>query len=109
MLRCTSLPSPPQLKKRALDQFRLVKPKHAGGSVGDSPEPLLVEPCPGEHAAAETHPGLLTVSGRAPGWRSLGLGDPFCLKGPVEGLPVGIRTPRGLREAPPAGRWATGG
>ncbi|XP_045868345.1 caspase recruitment domain-containing protein 10 isoform X4 [Meles meles] len=33
------------LKKRALDQLRLVKPKHGGSSSGDSPEPLLPEPC----------------------------------------------------------------
>ncbi|OWK03882.1 hypothetical protein Celaphus_00014110, partial [Cervus elaphus hippelaphus] len=33
------------LKKRALDQLRLVKPKHVGSPPGDSPEPLLLEPC----------------------------------------------------------------
>ncbi|CAD7677172.1 unnamed protein product [Nyctereutes procyonoides] len=33
------------LKKRALDQLRLVKPKHVGGSAGDPPEQLLLEPC----------------------------------------------------------------
>ncbi|KAK1341586.1 hypothetical protein QTO34_018001 [Cnephaeus nilssonii] len=33
------------LKKRALDQLRLVKPKHAGSPAGDSPEQLLPEPC----------------------------------------------------------------
>uniref|UniRef100_A0A8C8WJB0 Caspase recruitment domain-containing protein 10 n=1 Tax=Panthera leo TaxID=9689 RepID=A0A8C8WJB0_PANLE len=33
------------LKKRALDQLRLVKPKHVGGSAGDCPEQLLMEPC----------------------------------------------------------------
>ncbi|XP_070455814.1 caspase recruitment domain-containing protein 10 isoform X1 [Equus przewalskii] len=37
------------LKKRALDQLRLVKPKHAGSPAGspaaDSPEQLLLEPC----------------------------------------------------------------
>ncbi|XP_038612810.1 caspase recruitment domain-containing protein 10 [Tachyglossus aculeatus] len=33
------------LKKRALDQLRLVKPKHLGG-LGESSEPLLSEPCP---------------------------------------------------------------
>ncbi|XP_037703527.1 caspase recruitment domain-containing protein 10 isoform X2 [Choloepus didactylus] len=33
------------LKKRALDQLRLVKPKHLGGPAGDSPEQLLLEPC----------------------------------------------------------------
>ncbi|XP_077024868.1 caspase recruitment domain-containing protein 10 isoform X2 [Tamandua tetradactyla] len=33
------------LKKRALDQLRLVKPKHVGGPAGDSPEQLLLEPC----------------------------------------------------------------
>ncbi|XP_045728528.1 caspase recruitment domain-containing protein 10 isoform X3 [Mirounga angustirostris] len=33
------------LKKRALDQLRLVKPKHGGSSAGDSPEQLLLEPC----------------------------------------------------------------
>ncbi|XP_059537590.1 caspase recruitment domain-containing protein 10 isoform X1 [Myotis daubentonii] len=32
------------LKKRALDQLRLVKPKHAGSPAGDSPEQLLLEP-----------------------------------------------------------------
>ncbi|XP_036312632.1 caspase recruitment domain-containing protein 10 isoform X2 [Pipistrellus kuhlii] len=34
------------LKKRALDQLRLVKPKHAGGPAGDSPEQLPPDPCP---------------------------------------------------------------
>nr|KAF6451872.1 caspase recruitment domain family member 10 [Molossus molossus] len=34
------------LKKRALDQLRLVKPKHAGTPAGDPPEQLLLEPCP---------------------------------------------------------------
>uniref|UniRef100_A0A4W2ICB2 Caspase recruitment domain family member 10 n=1 Tax=Bos indicus x Bos taurus TaxID=30522 RepID=A0A4W2ICB2_BOBOX len=33
------------LKKRALDQLRLVKPKHVGSPPGDSPEQLLLEPC----------------------------------------------------------------
>lgn len=33
------------LKKRALDQLRLVKPKHGGSPAGDSPEQLLLEPC----------------------------------------------------------------
>lgn len=33
------------LKKRALDQLRLVKPKHAGPAAGDPPEQLLLEPC----------------------------------------------------------------
>uniref|UniRef100_A0A8C0CWM7 Caspase recruitment domain-containing protein 10 n=1 Tax=Balaenoptera musculus TaxID=9771 RepID=A0A8C0CWM7_BALMU len=33
------------LKKRALDQLRLVKPKHVGSPAGDSPEQLLLEPC----------------------------------------------------------------
>ncbi|XP_045146271.1 caspase recruitment domain-containing protein 10 [Echinops telfairi] len=33
------------LKKRALDQLRLVKPKPLGGPAGDSPEQLLLEPC----------------------------------------------------------------
>ncbi|XP_071075154.1 caspase recruitment domain-containing protein 10 isoform X2 [Dasypus novemcinctus] len=33
------------LKKRALDQLRLVKPKHVGGPAGDSPEQLLLESC----------------------------------------------------------------
>ncbi|XP_053775515.1 caspase recruitment domain-containing protein 10 isoform X1 [Desmodus rotundus] len=33
------------LKKRALDQLRLVKPKHAGPPAGDPPEQLLLEPC----------------------------------------------------------------
>lgn len=59
-------PSPPQLKKRALDQLRLVKPKHVGGSAGDCPEQLLMEPCSGEHTAAEAGPVL--VSGRVHIW-----------------------------------------
>ncbi|XP_037369513.1 caspase recruitment domain-containing protein 10 [Talpa occidentalis] len=33
------------LKKRALDQLRLVKPKHVGSPAGDPPEQLLLEPC----------------------------------------------------------------
>ncbi|XP_073069960.1 caspase recruitment domain-containing protein 10 [Manis javanica] len=33
------------LKKRALDQLRLVKPKHVGSPPGDSLEQLLLEPC----------------------------------------------------------------
>nr|XP_051697101.1 caspase recruitment domain-containing protein 10 isoform X2 [Oryctolagus cuniculus] len=33
------------LKKRALDQLRLVRPKPVGGPAGDCPEQLLVEPC----------------------------------------------------------------
>lgn len=33
------------LKKRALDQLRLVKPKHAGSPAGDPPEQLLLESC----------------------------------------------------------------
>ncbi|XP_060044916.1 caspase recruitment domain-containing protein 10 isoform X2 [Erinaceus europaeus] len=33
------------LKKRALDQLRLVKPKHVGSPASESPEPLLLEPC----------------------------------------------------------------
>ncbi|XP_004589585.2 caspase recruitment domain-containing protein 10 [Ochotona princeps] len=33
------------LKKRALDQLRLVRPKPVGGPTGDSPEQLLLEPC----------------------------------------------------------------
>ncbi|KAB0404450.1 hypothetical protein E2I00_018384 [Balaenoptera physalus] len=36
---------PRELKKRALDQLRLVKPKHVGSPAGDSPEQLLLEPC----------------------------------------------------------------
>ncbi|KAL4681810.1 hypothetical protein H8959_007287 [Pygathrix nigripes] len=33
------------LKKRALDQLRLVRPKPMGAPAGDSPEQLLLEPC----------------------------------------------------------------
>ncbi|XP_037863405.2 caspase recruitment domain-containing protein 10 isoform X2 [Chlorocebus sabaeus] len=33
------------LKKRALDQLRLVRPKPMGAPTGDSPEQLLLEPC----------------------------------------------------------------
>nr|XP_054325833.1 caspase recruitment domain-containing protein 10 isoform X1 [Pongo pygmaeus] len=33
------------LKKRALDQLRLVRPKPVGAPAGDSPEQLLLEPC----------------------------------------------------------------
>ncbi|XP_021572906.1 caspase recruitment domain-containing protein 10 [Carlito syrichta] len=33
------------LKKRALDQLRLVRPKPLGVPAGDSPEQLLLEPC----------------------------------------------------------------
>ncbi|XP_054430486.1 caspase recruitment domain-containing protein 10 [Pteronotus mesoamericanus] len=33
------------LKKRALDQLRLVKPKHAGNPAGDPAEQLLLESC----------------------------------------------------------------
>ncbi|XP_075863118.1 caspase recruitment domain-containing protein 10 [Microcebus murinus] len=33
------------LKKRALDQLRLVRPKPMGGAAGDSPEQPLLEPC----------------------------------------------------------------
>nr|XP_019608554.1 PREDICTED: caspase recruitment domain-containing protein 10 isoform X3 [Rhinolophus sinicus] len=33
------------LKKRALDQLRLVKPKHGGSPAGDPQEQLLLEPC----------------------------------------------------------------
>lgn len=33
------------LKKRALDQLRLVRPKPVGGPAGDCPEQLLLEPC----------------------------------------------------------------
>uniref|UniRef100_A0A8C9KMK4 Caspase recruitment domain family member 10 n=1 Tax=Panthera tigris altaica TaxID=74533 RepID=A0A8C9KMK4_PANTA len=45
------------LKKRALDQLRLVKPKHVGGSAGDCPEQLLMEPCSGD----PTSGSVLTV------------------------------------------------
>uniref|UniRef100_A0A2R9B3M9 Caspase recruitment domain family member 10 n=1 Tax=Pan paniscus TaxID=9597 RepID=A0A2R9B3M9_PANPA len=33
------------LKKRALDQLRLVRPKPVGAPAGDSPDQLLLEPC----------------------------------------------------------------
>ncbi|KAL4834008.1 hypothetical protein H8958_014953 [Nasalis larvatus] len=36
---------PRELKKRALDQLRLVRPKPMGAPAGDSPEQLLLEPC----------------------------------------------------------------
>lgn len=56
----------PQLKKRALDQLRLVKPKHGGSPAGDSPEQLLLEPCSGACSGACTGvkvwPVLFTVS-----------------------------------------------
>lgn len=108
MLLSPCPPLPRQLKKRALDQLRLVKPKHVGGSAGDCPEQLLMEPCSGEHTAAEARPVL--VSGRVHVWVSFGPGGPFCLQEPVEGLPVGSRAgcPGPETWAPPGGRRATG-
>lgn len=50
--------APPQLKKRALDQLRLVKPKHGGSPAGDAPEQLLLEPCSGGGTGVEVRPGL---------------------------------------------------
>ncbi|XP_006757513.2 PREDICTED: caspase recruitment domain-containing protein 10, partial [Myotis davidii] len=41
----SSRPRGPRSNVRALDQLRLVKPKHAGSPAGDSPEQLLLEPC----------------------------------------------------------------
>lgn len=57
------VPSPsflclPQLKKRALDQLRLVKPKHAGSPTADPPEQLLLEPSSGACPGAKVQPGL---------------------------------------------------
>lgn len=68
--------SPPQLKKRALDQLRLVKPKHGGSPAGDSSEPLLLEHCSGGRAVAEAYPlaahGVASgMSGEPGGWWSL--------------------------------------
>lgn len=92
------LPLPPQLKKRALDQLRLVKPKHAGSPAGspaaDSPEQLLLEPCAGE-AGCE---GVTCAARRV---RSVHVRVAFGLEGPVVRTAGGRGASGGLREEAP--------
>lgn len=92
---------PLQLKKRALDQLRLVKPKHGGSPAGDPQEQLLLEPCSGECTGVCT--GVKVQPGLPMEFRSVHLWVSFGLEAPVVRVPVG----RGLRDrAPPGGRRA---
>uniref|UniRef100_A0A452UKA6 Caspase recruitment domain family member 10 n=1 Tax=Ursus maritimus TaxID=29073 RepID=A0A452UKA6_URSMA len=81
------------LKKRALDQLRLVKPKHGGSPAGDSSEQLLLEPCSGGHPGAEAYPLAAHGVREWHVWGAWGLGGPFDSSSGEQGVQGPERTP----------------